>query len=385
MGHNLKWNKELKMGKRLISILILVLCMTIFTSCKGAEIGKDKITPTPEAINSPEATATPEPTDAPEEEDDEEEVVFESINPFENHGALKVEGTKLVDSHGNPFQLMGMSTHGIAWFPQFVNYDGFKTLRDDWNTNTIRIAMYTDENGGYCTPGANKEKLKDLVKAGVDYANELGMYVIIDWHVLNDEDPNKYKEEAKEFFEEMSSLYKDRGNVIYEICNEPCKSATWEGIKSYADEVIPIIRANDEDAIIIVGTPNWSQDIDKAAKSPLDYENIMYALHFYAATHTDWLRQRLETCVEAGLPIMVSEFGMCDASGDGGNDFVQAIKWLELLDEHDIGYICWNLANKREASSVIASSTKKVSDWERSELSESGKWIRKWFRSKREL
>ena len=87
------------------------------------------------------------------------------------------------------------------------------------------------------------------------------MYVIIDWHILHDLDPNVYKEDAKDFFNEMSAKYADYDNVIYEICNEPNGGTNWNSVKNYANEIIPVIRANDSDAIIIVGTPNWSQDV----------------------------------------------------------------------------------------------------------------------------
>ncbi len=307
-------------------------------------------------------------------------VLPQAGTPVEKHGALRVQGTNLVDKNGQPFQLYGMSTHGIAWFPQYVNYDAFKTLRDDWNTNCIRLAMYTAEYNGYCT-GGNKEELKNLVKNGVSYATDLGMYVIIDWHVLNDQEPNVYKSDAIAFFDEMSKLYAGYDNVVYEICNEPNSWATWDGIKSYANEVIPVIRANDSDAVIIVGTPTWSQDIDKALASPLTYDNVMYALHFYAATHTDWLRDRVKQCVNGGLPVFVSEFGLCDASGSGGNDFNQATQWMNLIKEYNLSYCCWNLANKNETSSVIASWCQKTSGWEDGDLSEAGKWIRSQFKS----
>ena len=82
--------------------------------------------------------------------------------PYGQHGALHVENGKLTDADGNVVQLYGMSTHGIAWFPQYINYDSFRTLRDDWNTNCIRLAMYTAEYGGYCADG-DKEQLKQLV------------------------------------------------------------------------------------------------------------------------------------------------------------------------------------------------------------------------------
>lgn len=299
--------------------------------------------------------------------------------PLTEHGALRVEKGALVDEKGEKFQLRGMSTHGLAWFPDYVNEEAFRTLRDDWKTNCIRLAMYTEEYGGYCS-GGDKEGLKALVKKGVDAASGLGMYVIIDWHILKDGDPNLHKAGAMEFFGEMSALYKDQGNVIYEICNEPNGAAGWESIRSYANEVIPVIRQNDGDAVILVGTPTWSQEIDRAAEAPLEFDNVLYTLHFYAATHTEWLRERLRGCVEKGLPVFVSEFGLCDASGNGNNDFGQAEQWLGLLDEYKISYCCWNLANKAETSSVLLPSSQRLSGWTEEDLSESGKWIFGYFR-----
>jgi endoglucanase len=298
------------------------------------------------------------------------------------HGALKVKGANLVDKNGKKFQLYGMSTHGINWFPEYVNYDSFKTLRDDWNTNCVRLAMYTSEYNGYCTGGSQAE-LEKLVSKGVNYATKLGMYVVIDWHVLNDQSPTVYQSQAISFFKKMSKKYKYYDNVIYEICNEPNGWADWASIKSYAEKVIPVIRANDPDAIIIVGTPTWSQEVDKALASPLSYKNIMYTLHFYADTHTDWLRSRLETCVKAGLPVFITEFGMCDASGSGSNNFTQAKEWMKLIKKYNLSYLCWNLSNKAETSSVIQSWCTKLSGWKTSELTEAGKWIRKQFRSEK--
>jgi len=281
-----------------------------------------------------------------------------------------------------------MSTHGIAWFPDYVNLETFKTLREDWNTNCIRLAMYTAESGGYCTTTGNKENLKKIIKNGVDYATQLDMYVIIDWHILNENtsnasmrgDPNFYKDEAKLFFGEMSALYKDSDNVLYEICNEPNgNGVTWDVVKTYANEIIPIIRANDPDSVIIVGTPTWSQDIDKALQSPLEFDNIMYTLHFYAGTHKDSLRQRLETCVEGGLPVFVSEFAICDSSGNGKNDTESGAAWMALIKKYNLSFMSWNLSNKNESSSIIQSGKSKLSGWTDTDLTEWGIWIRNIF------
>ena len=353
------------------------------TTATSSEAPSAAITETiSESTTAPEQTSVPETVEAPPAESEppsSEALSVDASTPYGQHGALHVENGKLTDENGNTVQLYGMSTHGIAWFPQYINYDSFRTLRDDWNTNCIRLAMYTAEYGGYCA-GGDKEQLKQLVRDGVSYATELGMYVIVDWHILSDCDPNQNKDEAIAFFREMAEAFADNDNVLYEICNEPNGGTSWDSIKSYAEEVIPVIRAQKPDAVILVGTPTWSQEIDKAAASPLDDSNVMYTLHFYAGTHKDDLRNRLETCVQNGLPVFVSEFGMCDASGNGANDFVSTTKWLDLLNKYQISFCCWNLANKDESSSVFKASSTALSDWTDDDFNESGRWIRDYFR-----
>lgn len=336
-----------------------------------------------ESTASSEQTSSSEASGAQPAETEPAVSEAPSVNdstPYGQHGALHVENGKLTGADGNTVQLYGMSTHGIAWFPQYINYDSFRTLRDDWNTNCIRLAMYTAEYGGYCA-GGDKEQLKQLVRDGVSYATELGMYVIVDWHILSDCDPNQNKDEAIAFFREMSEAFADNDNVLYEICNEPNSGTSWDSIKSYAEEVIPVIREQKPDAVILVGTPTWSQEIDKSAASPLTFDNIMYTLHFYAGTHKDDLRNRLETCAQNNLPVFVSEFGMCDASGNGANDFDSTTKWLDLLNKYQISFCCWNLANKDESSSVFKAASTALSDWTDEDFNESGRWIRDYFRS----
>ncbi len=294
------------------------------------------------------------------------------------HGQLSVKGADLVDENGKPFQLCGVSTHGIQWFPAFANKDVFRYLRDEWKINVIRLAMYTGAGEGYTD--STKAGIEKTVQNAVDYAIELDMYVIIDWHILQDQSPQVRKADALRFFGYMSEKYADYPNVIYELCNEPNGYATWGGdIKPYAEEVIPVIRKNDPDSVIIVGTPTWSQDIDKALADPLNYDNVMYALHYYAATHTDWLRDRLVKCYNSGLPIMVTEFGNCDASGNGSNNFDQAEKWLTLLDSLNISYMNWSLCDKAEAASLLKPGASAKGGWADSQLTENGLFMKRWF------
>lgn len=298
-------------------------------------------------------------------------------------GRLHVKGTKLVDKKGHEVQLRGVSTHGLSWYPQYVNDKCFAQLHDKWGANVVRLAMYTEEYNGYCSGDAkNRSDLKKLIKKGVRLAKKHKMYVIVDWHILSDGNPNSHKKEAKAFFREMSREFKGYNNVIYEICNEPNNGTSWKEIKSYARSVISTIRKNDKKAVIVVGTPTWSQDVDQAAADPIKGDNIMYALHFYAATHKADLRNKMTAAISKGLPVFVTEYGICDASGNGAIDKKEADRWIQTMDEYGVSYIAWNLSNKQESSSIIKSSCPKVSGFKKSELSDEGKWLYHLLRKK---
>ena len=287
---------------------------------------------------------------------------------------LKVNGTKLCNESGEAVQLRGISTLGFR-FPEYITKESFETFRDEWNVNTIRLAMYTDEPGGYCTDG-DKEALKNIMKKGVEIATALDMYVIVDWHILYDKSPMVYKDEAIRFFDEMAPLFADHTNVIYEICNEPQESPFAKVIRPYALEVIPVIRKHDADALIIVGTDNWSQDVDDVIGQEIDDPNTMYALHFYAATHQEKLFNKARKALDAGVPIFISECSICDASGDGVIDRDWGKTWIDFADENCISYIIWNLSNKDETSSILKKDATSLSHWRDDEYSETAQWFK---------
>lgn len=294
--------------------------------------------------------------------------------PFANHGALSVKGTDIVDKNGELFQLRGVSTHGLSWFPEYVNKEAFSDFAAR-GANAIRLAMYTDDYAGYCS-GGDQNQLKNLIDTGVSACEELGLYVIIDWHILNDNDPNIHIEDAKKFFEEMSKKYSSCDNVIYEICNEPNGGTNWESVKSYAETIIPIIRANDKKGLIIVGTPTWSQDVDIASQNPITgYDNILYAVHFYASTHKQAIRDKVETARKNGIAVIISECSICEASGNGSIDYGEAKMWSDLITKDNLSFFAWNLSNKDEQSSLLKSSVTKKSGFSDDDFSETGKWF----------
>ncbi|GIQ67349.1 hypothetical protein DUZ99_02530 [Xylanibacillus composti] len=291
-------------------------------------------------------------------------------------GQLKVSGTQLQNQHGQDVQLVGISSHGLQWFPQFVNKETIQWLRDDWHVNVFRAAMYTQEDGYIDNPSV-KEKVKEAVEAAID----LGIYVIIDWHILYDGNPNTHKEEAKAFFQEMAALYGHYPNVIYEIANEPNGNVSWAGdVKPYAEEVIPVIRAIDPDGVVLVGSPTWSQDIHHAADDPLAFDNVMYTLHFYSGTHGQWLRDRIDYARNRGIGIFVSEWGTSQASGDGGPYLAEAQQWIDFLNARNISWVNWSLADKAEVSAALLPGAP-ISGWTDAQLSASGRWVRNAIRA----
>lgn len=298
----------------------------------------------------------------------------EAKTPVDKWGQLHVSGSHIVNQKGKTVSLKGVSTHGIAWFPEYVNKSCFKSFRK-MGVNTIRLAFYSDPGAGY------SKSLYGKVDQGIQYATELGMYVILDWHILNDGNPKTHQKQAFAFFTHFSKKYGKQNNILYEICNEPNGNITWKKqIKPYAKKVIKRIRKYDKKNIVIVGTPTWSQDVDVVAKSPLKEKNVAYSLHFYAATHKEWIQNKLKTAYKAGLPIVVTEFSICDASGNGRLDKKSATKWMKLLKKYKIGHVAWNVSNKKESSALIKSSCQKTGGFQKKHLSSSGKWISKWWK-----
>lgn len=278
--------------------------------------------------------------------------------PVEVNGQLSVSGTQIINENGEPVQLKGMSSCGLISTYQFFSDAVCDTLIQDWGCSVIRLAMTTrgNDNGYTYDPDRFFEEVCGYTDTLIDH----GVYVIIDWHILYDGDPNEYADEAVDFFSRISALYGDCPNVIYEICNEPNgerfdnpeQEVDWDNtIRPYAQRVIDAIRENDPDNIIIVGTPSWSQDVDEAALNPLDDDNVMYTLHFYAGSHGQELRDKAQTAIDSGLPIFCTEWGTSRDSGDGGVFYDETYEWIDFLDQNNISWCNWSIGGSNTETS----------------------------------
>ena len=215
--------------------------------------------------------------------------------------------------------------------------------------------------------------------SAIDAALAEDLYVIVDWHILSDGNPMTHLDAAKAFFAKIAAKYPNNPALLYEICNEPNGNISWSGdVKPYAEAVIPVIRAISPQSVILIGSPTWSQDIDKAASDPLKFENIMYTCHFYAGTHTQWLRDRIDKVLAMGCPVFVSEWGTSDASGNGGPYPEETERWLAFLDARGISWANWSYCDKNEASAALRPGATLADGIADNELSRSGQLV---FRS----
>lgn len=287
------------------------------------------------------------------------------------NGWLQVMGTQLCNEAGEPLILRGMSSHGLQWYGQFANDSALSNIRAR-GANVFRVAMYTGEGGYLSQPDVMKEKVEAAIEAAVQ--NDL--YVILDWHILSDGNPMAHVEEAEAFFGEMAERYADTPHVIYEICNEPNGNVSWVGeVKPYAQRVTAAIRAHSPKAVILIGSPTWSQDIHLAAADPVEGTNLMYTLHFYAGTHGKELRDRMDAALRAGLPLFASEWGTSRADGSGGVFLEEAGVWLDFLEQRGISWCNWSLCDKGETSAALLPGTDSWGTWGEEDLSESGRFV----------
>ncbi len=289
------------------------------------------------------------------------------------NGQLSVKGTQLVNEKGEAVVLRGMSFGWHSFWPRFYNQQAVQWLATDFNCNVVRAAMGIEagERSYLRDTEFSTQKITEVIEGAI----KADVYVIIDWH-----SHNINLKEARSFFDKMSKKYGQRPNVIYEIFNEP-DDESWADVKAYSEEIIKVIRANDPDNIILVGCPKWDQDIHLPAADPIKgYSNLMYTMHFYAATHEKWLRDRTDAAINAGLPVFISESAGMEATGDGPINQKAWNDYIDWMESRKLSWITWSVSDKDESCSILKKSAKSEGNWKPADLKESGVLIRDYLR-----
>ncbi|WP_439656363.1 cellulase family glycosylhydrolase [Lentzea sp. HUAS TT2] len=303
--------------------------------------------------------------------------------PHDINGLLRVCGVQLCNQYGNPIQLRGMSTHGIQWYHQCAKSQWWDALVNDWNADFIRVAMYIQEDGYETDP----RKFTDMMHGYIEEATRRGIYVLVDWHQLSPGDPNYNLSRAKTFFTEIANRHKDKTNIIYDIANEP-NGTSWASVKSYAEQMIPVIRTIDPDSLIVSGTNGWStfghsdgQDPSQVLNNKVNATNFMYSFHFYANSHKQAYIDVLDR-VSSAVPVFVTEFGTQTASGGGSNDFTTSQKYIDLMARKKISWANWNYSDDGLSGAVFKTGTCSGTNFSGTGvLKEAGIWVRERIRT----
>ena len=301
-----------------------------------------------------------------------------AVTPVAANGQLKVCGVKLCNQQRQAVQLRGMSTHGLQWYSDCVNSSSIGALANDWGADVMRISMYIQE-GGYET---NPTHYTNLVSSIIDQVTARGMYALVDWHMLSPGDPYHNIQRAKTFFTEIGRRHNSKTNLLYEIANEP-SGVSWSRIKSYAEELIPVIRAADPETPILVGTRAWSSlglseggNENEVINNPVRASNIMYTFHFYAASHRDEYLNALSRAADR-IPMFVTEFGTQTYTGDGANDFAMSQRYIDLMARKGISWTNWNFSDDHRSGAVFTEGTCPNGPFTgTTRLKSAGKWIR---------
>lgn len=293
--------------------------------------------------------------------------------PVARNGKLKIIDGTLVNEHGVAPQLRGISLSWSLWQGRKYYTPGVVSwLADDFKSSIIRASMGVQPDGGYLQ---QPEEQKGLIVSVVDQAIKSGIYVLIDWH---DHNSNLHVSQSKDFFSQMAKKYADVPNVIYEIWNEPEKT-DWKTVKDYALQIIPIIRKYDKSNIIVVGSPHWDQDVDKAAADPIKgYDNIAYSFHFYASdpNHQEGLRAKADKAIAMKLPLIITEWGVGEASGDGEFNVQKTQTWLKWAGDNKLSWTNWNVTDKHETTALLQNNAPTNGGWTEANLTPAGIFIR---------
>lgn len=298
-----------------------------------------------------------------------------TITPVAQHGALSVAGPHILDQNGAITSLAGPSFFwsNTGWKQEkYYTAGAVETFAKDWNASIIRVAMGAQGTGSYLEdPAGNSDRVVTLIDAAI--AN--GLYVIVDWHSHHAE---RDTDVAVSFFTALAEAYGETPNLIYEIYNEPLDTTDWaKTIKPYANTVISAIRKVDPDNLIIVGTPSWDQRVDIAADDPLEgHSNILYALHFYAASHKGGLRKKADYAIEKGLPLIISEWGSVTYNGDGYMDRKSTLEWMAYAKKHQLTHLNWAVSDKDETASMLRPGASPDGGWSAEDLTPSGRLVR---------
>jgi endoglucanase len=272
---------------------------------------------------------------------------------------IMVKGNKFVTADGSPIIFRGLNASDPENLSRSNHWNKayFEEMKR-WGANIVRFPVHPTS---WRLEGIDYMKLLD---EGVQWATELNMYVIIDWHSIGNLKSEMFqadmyettKKETFEFWRTMAKHFKDNTTVaFFELFNEPTVYngqlgiCSWQDWKAINEEMITIIRANGSQAIPLVAGFNWAYDLTPVAKDPIQAEGIAYVSHPYPMKRDKpWERKWAADWgfVAEKYPLLLTEIGFCGADDRGAHipvisdeSYGDAI--TKYCSEKGISYVVW--------------------------------------------
>lgn len=273
---------------------------------------------------------------------------------------IKVQGNSFVDDRQRVIAFRGVNIADPDKILRDKRFDKrhFEVIKS-WNANVIRVPVHPSAWRKH-----GKKAYLKLLDQVVVWANDLGIYVILDWHSIGNLKSqmfqnNSYytdKAETLDFWRTVSERYAGINAVaFYELFNEPTVFngrlgiVTWEEWKAINEEMITVIQAHNPQAICLVAGFNWAYDLTPVAKAPIERSNIAYVSHPYpqkvgAPYETHWERDFGYVANE--YPVFATEIGYMREGEKGAHipvidDGAYGKRITDYFRKKGISWVAW--------------------------------------------
>ena len=135
--------------------------------------------------------------------------------------------------------------------------------------------------------------------------------------------------------------------------------------------------------MIIVGSPDWDQDVDIAGSDPIKgFENLAYSFHFYSSdpNHQENLRRKAELAKSRGIALFVTEWGVGESNGNGEFNREKTSVWFDWLEKNKLSWAIWHITEKKETTAILKQGASVKGNWKEENLTETGKYVREQLR-----
>jgi endoglucanase len=277
--------------------------------------------------------------------------VFESQALDDFPSRLHVEENRLVNAQGESVRLRGIMPVDPAKLhaENRFNRRFFEELANT-GANVIRIPVHP------ANWQDDPDYLWRYLDPAVQWAGELGMYVIIDWHSIGNIEtgtaplmPELYSHTLSmtvDFWKGTAAYFYQAPNVLFELFNEPqgIRADRW---RENAGHLVQIVRAQGASQPIIVGGVDYARALAWVLEAPVPGENIVYAAHIYPGHPADMWQAYFGKVAER-YPVLITEWGFMDENPSPEQPYLNgsaesyAIPLMNFLDERGIGWVaCW--------------------------------------------